>query len=40
MNYPLALQGMVFTVWLIAKGVNSSAVAAGSAKVHLGTQPF
>lgn len=30
-NLPIALQEMVFAIWLIAKGVNSSAVAAKSA---------
>jgi hypothetical protein len=33
MNFPLALQEMVFAVWLIVKGVNSSAVTAMSAKI-------
>jgi hypothetical protein len=30
-NLPIAVQEMVFAIWLIAKGVNSSAVAAKSA---------
>jgi hypothetical protein len=29
---PLALEEMVFTVWLIAKGFNSSAIATVSTK--------
>jgi hypothetical protein len=29
-NLPIALQEMVFAIWLIAKGVNSTAVAAKS----------
>ena len=32
MDFPLALQEIVFAVWLIAKGVNSPAVASGAAK--------
>jgi len=32
MDFPLALQEMVFAVWLIAKGVNSRAVASGATK--------
>jgi hypothetical protein len=32
MDFPLALQEIVFAVWLIAKGVNSPAVASGIAK--------
>ena len=32
MNFPLALQEMVFAVWLIAKGINPFAVASGAAK--------
>jgi Domain of unknown function (DUF4386) len=32
MDFPLALQEMVFAVWLIAKGVNSPAVASGATK--------
>lgn len=33
MNFPLALQEMVLAVWLIAKGVNPSAVASGVATI-------
>jgi hypothetical protein len=40
MNFPLALQEMVFAVWLIAKGVDSSAVVARTAKIALKIQPF
>lgn len=29
MNFPLAVQEMVFAVWLIAKGVNSSQLLPG-----------
>ena len=32
MDFPLALQEIVFAVWLIAKGVNSPAVASGATK--------
>jgi hypothetical protein len=32
MDFPLALQEMVFAFWLIAKGVNSPAVASGATK--------
>ena len=32
MNFPLALQEMVFAVWLIVKGFNPAAIAALSAK--------
>ncbi len=32
MNFPLALQEMVFAVWLIVKGFNPSAIASLSAK--------
>lgn len=32
MDFPLALQEIVFAVWLIAKGFNQSAIAARSAK--------
>jgi hypothetical protein len=36
MNFPLALQEMIFAVWLIAKGVNSSADIV-SAKIEIGS---
>ena len=36
MNFPLAVQEMVFAVWLIAKGLNSSAAASGSARYEYG----
>jgi len=32
MDFPLALQEIVFAVWLIVKGFNQSAVASGAAK--------
>ena len=32
LSIPIALQEMVFAVWLIVKGFNSSAIASGSAK--------
>jgi Domain of unknown function (DUF4386) len=35
LNFPLALQEIVFAVWLIAKGVNLSAVASRATKVDM-----
>jgi hypothetical protein len=32
-NLPIALQEMVFAIWLIVKGFNSSAIVSGSAQV-------
>jgi hypothetical protein len=36
-NLPIALQEMVFAIWLIAKGVNSAAVTSKSEPVHVAT---
>ena len=35
LNFPGALQEIVFAVWLIVKGFNLSAIASGSAKVDM-----
>jgi hypothetical protein len=35
MNLPLALQEMAFAVWLIVKGVNTPAIASGSAQTGM-----
>jgi len=35
MEAPLGLNEMVFAVWLIVKGFNSSAIAPGSAKTDI-----
>ena len=35
LNLPIALQEMVFAVWLMVKGFNSSATASGSAKTDV-----
>ena len=35
LNIPIALQEMVFAVWLIVKGFNSSAIASESVKTQI-----